>query len=264
MMREINVDQNWDQLGLQRVTKQSSVIPRQSRYGAAPEHIPFGEAYPELLVDPRDYKEVIQHCHDEKIFPMYHEKEAWRKDGYRWNQNGLGYCWTWGLTGQIMTCRELEGKEHVLLSPVTLGWLVNWRNEGNYLDSAVRGARERGIAPMSYTPDQHSTNYRGYQAGWEDAALGFRLGDTWDTPDNASVKTRIQYLVSILASAVGNYVAWYWWGHATGVSGLIWDESAPNNIKTVVSNSHNEDDFLIMKGDRAIPNEMIGICSTLT
>jgi len=248
------VERQWDAPG---------AIPRRNRYGDAPGLIPFGEAYPDKLIAPADYKEVIADCHAKQIFPMYHQAASWAPPGYRWTQDGLNYCWAWGLAAAMMDQKALEGKPTVQLAPESLGFTVNWRNAGNYLDSAVKGARQRGICERRFIR-MHTINPASFETGWEANALAHRLGDTWDT-DNSSLAKRIQYMVSIMATGTPLYNAFYWWGHATdGPVGLIWDESVPNNLRVLIRNSHNEDDLLELTGNRAIPDEMIGICSTLT
>jgi len=239
------------------------VIPRRTLYGHTPNLIPFGEAFPDKLVDPKDYKEVIAWCHERKIFPMYHQQATWGPKGFRWNQNGLNYCWVWSLAGAMMTCRAIERKPTVVLSPVAAGWTVDWRNVGNYLEDAVKAVRERGLPEMRYTPNPHSRKPSTFLEGWEENALQYRLGDTWDTP-NDSIASRIQYMISILKTGTTIYDAHNWWGHATSVVGVEWDESQKNNLRVIERNSHDEDDLIELTGDRAIPDEMIGICSSLT
>ena len=242
---------------------EAGALPRRTLYGRSPHLIPFGEAYPDKLVDPKDYKEVIAWCHERKIFPMYHQQATWGPPGFRWNQNGLNYCWIWSLAGAFMTDRAIEGKPTILLSPVSLGRIVNWKNAGNYLEDAVAGFREYGLCEMEFTPNQHSRSPKTFRDGWEANALQNRLGDTWDTPDD-SLAVRIQYMISILKTGTAIYDAHNWWGHATSVVGVVWDESQKNNLRVIERNSHDEDDLIELTGDRAIPDEMIGICSSLT
>ena len=73
-------------------------FPRKTAYGRAPDLIPYGEAYPDRLVDPRDYREQIKACHAALMFPIYHQHASWAPPGFQWNQNGLPYCWAWGVT----------------------------------------------------------------------------------------------------------------------------------------------------------------------
>lgn len=174
-----------------------------------------------------------------------------------------GNCWIWSLAGAYMTTQAIEGKTVKLLSPVSLGRIVDWRNVGNYLEDAVVGMRKYGLCEMEYTPNPHSRSPKTFKDGWEDNALQNRLGDTWDTP-NDSIASRIQYMISILKTGTTIYNAHNWWGHATSVVGVEWDESQKNNLRVIERNSHNEDDLIELTGDRAIPDEMIGICSSLT
>ena len=218
------------------------------------------------LVDPKDYKEVIAHCHEHKIFPMYHQRATWGPEGFQFNQNGLGYCWTWSGTGDLMNLRATEDKETVLLAPVSMGYLVGWRNEGNYLESFIRGACEDGIVPASHVPGGvNSTNRNPYQYldGYEEERAKYRLDVVWDTDNRAGDAKRLQYLISILNAGRSSYAAWNHLGHAMSVVGIEWDESKYFNVVLDIRNSHNEDDLIQMSGSRCIPNEHYGFISSV-
>jgi len=242
------------------------VIPRKTRYGDVDAvGIPFGDAFPDKLVDPKDYKEVIQHCHDEQLFPVYHQQSTWAPTDYEWTQNGLGYCWTWSGTGDLMNCQAREGKRVASddrLAPVSMGWLVNWRNKGNYLESFIRGVQERGIAPASYVPNQHLTNPRTFKDGWEEAAMKNRLApnSVWD----CNPQRMLQHCLSQLKLGVSLYSAWNRLYHAMSVVGMLWDESKYNNVTWMVRNSHKEKVPILMSGRNAEPDESFGFNSTLT
>jgi len=240
------------------------VVPRRTGYGRIPGVVAVGE-YPDMLVKPADYKEVILRCHAEQRFPLYHQRASWGPPGFRWNQNGLGYCWAWSGTGTLMDCRAREGKPVPILSPVSLGWLVDWRNQGNYLEDCIRGLMERGVCEMKYTPDQHSRSHRQYEKGWEENALQYRLaeGEVFDA-DNSTRKAMIQHAISILATGTPCYIAYNWWGHALELVAVEWDESATNNLRWKLRNSHNEDDVIELEGSRAVPDELYGFGATLT
>jgi len=187
-MIRIDCDKQWKVIAKEtRLSGLGGALPRphKHRYGHSPGLIPYGEAFPDELVDPKDFKEVIQHCHDEQIFPMYHQRDTWGPPGYRWSQNGLPYCWAWGLTAALMDCQAREGRHEdggvKLLAPVSLGFCVGWKSRGNYLDDAVRGAKDRGICEARFVPNQHSRQYRSYEDGWEANAKQNRVAEAWDT-----------------------------------------------------------------------------------
>jgi hypothetical protein len=237
------------------------VIPREGVYGDTPNELrPLGD-YADKLIDPRDYKERIAWAHEQKILPMYHQSATWAPDGFRWSQNGLNYCWAWSMTAALMDAEAREGKPVVLLSPVTMGWTVGWRNAGNYLTDAIKAATQRGIAPMEFTPNQHSRSPSTFKAGWEEAAMQHRLGDgeVWDM----GPRNMIQHCVSVLCSGVSVYIAYFWWSHALELIGLVWDESVPNNLRWIIRNSHNEPEPIELTGSRAIPDEAFGIRASL-
>jgi len=258
MILQFNCDTQWRELV--NASPAMGALPRQTKYGEAPGLVPFAEAHPDQLVKKADNKEVIKYCQEHEIFPVYHQHATWAPPGFRWDQNGLGYCWAWGVGSAIMDCRAREGKPTVVLSPVSLGWLVGWRNRGNYLESAMQGMVDRGMCSMEYTPDQHSLSYRNYKDGWEDDAMNYRIAEAWD----ASPRDMIQHALSILRTGTALYIAYDYWGHALECCGIRWDESKPNNIVWQIRNSHNEDDIIELTGSRGIPDEAYGIRASLT
>ena len=261
-MAHMNVDREWRNLRrnhLSRVGPAGLALPRRTIYGhTEPWMIPYGEQYPDHLIKPSDYKGVIQHCHERGMFPIYHQRNTWGPPGFHWDQDGLGFCWAWGVAAACMDCRAREGKPVPLLSPVTLGWLVGWQNQGNYLDDALRGVRERGIAEMAYTPAMHSLDYLGYKSGWEENGLQYRLEEVWDC-NNFSDAAMIQHAITILATGTALYVGYYWWGHAVQCCGVKWDETEENNLVWLIRNSHNENDVIEMVGTRAVPDDAFGV-----
>ena len=247
----------------QEISSERGAIPRTSVYGSAPGLIPLGAAHPDLLVDPSDYKGVTEWAHSREVFPMYHQQSSWAPGGTVWNQNGLNYCWTWSITAALMDLRSREGKDTVLLSPVSLGWTVGWRNNGNYLESGIAGLRERGVCEMSYTPDEHSRDPNSFKNDWDVNSIQYRLDEVWDC-DNRSKATMIQHAITVLKTGTPLYVAYNWWGHAVECVGVRWDESQVNNLVWLIRNSHGEDELLQLAGHRAVPDEAYGLRSSLT
>lgn len=244
----------------------AEIYPRRTVYGDA-ESEAIGltpvEAVPNVLVPRDSYKEVIAECHEKKIFPLYHMYDSWCPKGTRWNQNGLGYCWTWSGTAAMMTVRAAEAKETIQLAPVSMGFLVGWANRGNYLESFIEGAREQGVAPASFVPEQHNNNPRSFKGGWDVERRKYKLGQVWDTNCRDGAATAMQHVISILAYGRPLYVAYYWWAHAVPIVAVRWDESKKGYIVVVIRNSHNEDDVIELFGSKAVPYEAFGFISTL-
>lgn len=244
-------------IGPQTLDGTPQALPRKSIYGT-PEAERMGLVplldYPDDLVEPADFKEVILHCRDRKIFPLYHQAASGVFDD-GWDQDGYGYCWAFGATASLMGCRALEGQKPVRLNPFSLGWLVNWRNAGYYLDSTIKGMRERGVASEEYTPVQ-APRPSSFKDGWEQDALNYRTSEWWDTRYQSEVYMLRQTL-TILRTGVAGYIAYNWWNHALELVGLQWDESERNNVVVEAMNSHR-DGVIFLTGGRAIPDELYG------
>lgn len=238
------------------------VLPRTTLFGSA-EAERFGLVpmldYPDDLVEEKDFKEVIEYCHEQKIFPVYHQKASGVLDD-GWNQDGYGYCWAYGLTMAAMDCRALEELAPRRLSPFSLGWLVNWRNTGYYCDRAIAGARERGIASVDYVPE-YELNPKRFKDDWEKDALNHRPSQWWDTYKQNDL-FMIRQCLTILRTGRAGYVAYNWWSHALEVCGMHWDESELYGIVWDLRNSHGEDDVIQLTGRYGVPDEFYGLQQT--
>jgi len=262
-------DHNWQQL---TIPDTPGFLPRHTRYGddlaVNKQHLYPVEDKVELI-QWADLKEVLNRGHLLELMPMYHQARSWGPPGFRYNQNGIGYCWTWSGTACMMDLRAAEEKTTVLLSPVSMGYLVNWQDRGNYLEDYISGARNTGVAPISHVDgDINSTdrNPRNYVDGWETERKKYRLNEIWDTNARAqdNGKTIVLHCATILATTARPiYIAYNWWGHALELVGMRWDESKKNNIIWIIRNSHNENDFIELDGSRGEPDEAYGFVSSV-
>ena len=65
-----------------------------------------------------------------------------------------------------------------------------------------------------------------------------------------------QHCVSILCYGRSLYIAYDFWNHALELVGIRMNGST---MEWVISNSHNETDFIVMTGSKAIPSEAYGL-----
>lgn len=260
MPRQRYGDHNWRLLLRDPKTEDGlpQCLPRRTRYGTTEAAgcglIPVHDM-PDMLIKPADYKEVIADCHAKKIFAVYHQLNHGMAKGY--DQDGYGFCWSYGVTMATMDCRALENQTPVRLSPFSLGWLTGWKNQGYYCDAAIKGARDKGIAPLTYVPE-YELNSKKFKAGWEEEALKYRPLEWFDT-NYTSEAAMVQQCISILATGRPLYVAFNWWGHALETCAVEWDEKQRNNVVWVLRNSHAESDVIELTGQRGVPDEAYGV-----
>lgn len=238
----------------------AGALPRRTRYGSseAAQHflVPYGDVVSDLP-DQKDWKELIQEANEKKLFPIYHRQASTVLEQQP-SQNGLNYCWTWSLRAATENARRLYGLPDVSLAPTSLAWLVNYSNAGYYLDAAIKGACERGFAPMSMLPNQYSRSPSSWQSGWEQEALKYRPLEWWDGDTSQGTIFVIKQALAILRTGTPLYVALNWWSHALCIFGLTWDESQPNGIIWDYFNSH-ADGHIQLVGSRGVPDEFYGV-----
>jgi len=232
--------------------------PRRTVYGTA-EAFAMGlepiEAVPDVLIPEDEWADRIEEAHQLKNMPLYYMYQ-WRPKGQQYTQDGLGYCWTWSGTGCMMTCRACEDKPLQYLAPVSMGYLVNWSNSGNYLESYIQGARQDGVCPASSWDEVNSTNRN--RRYWEEVNQRgkYRLDKVWDTRRGDMTR----HCISILCYGRSLYIAYNWWGHALELTGIRYNG---RTLEWLISNSHNEDDVIVLTGSRAEPDEAYGFISTV-
>lgn len=225
---------------------------------------PVEAAFPDKLIPFDGLKEAIYHAHREKNFPMYHQRKHWFPEGFSWDQDGLGYCWTWGGCATMMTCRNMEDKDQVMLAPASMGYLVNWQNEGNYLESWINGAVEDGVCPALDNNWNSTSRKESYWDQWEGERKLYRLdpGAIFDTNPRDD-RVMLQHIATLLCAGIPLYIAYNWWGHALQMCGLNWVEGAYLNVEVIDTNSHDDKDFLILSGTKMIPDEAYGFGATM-
>lgn len=243
------------------------VLPRRSKYGSKRAER-YGltpvEATPDVLVPADSFKEVIEHCHAQKIFPMYHQRATWAPAGFVSDQDGIPYCWTWSGTGWVLTIRAMEDKPTVMLSPVSGGKFVNWSSAGNYLEDFINKARNDGLCPLPEGVSFNSTNRSSsYWSQYDGLRKLYRLGAVWDCNNSAGDAVMLQHSLSCLAYGRPVFIAYNWWGHALFCVGMRWDESAYLKVVPIIQNSHGESDWIEIEGSKSIFDEAYGGISTV-
>lgn len=235
-----------------------AVYPRRTVYGT-PQAVALGldpvEATPNVLLEPDQYVDAIAEAHEMQTLPMYHARDTWRPKGFQWNQDGIGYCWTWSGTGALMTCRAMESKDTVMLAPVSMGYLVGWADRGNYLESFINGAREDGVCPAVDGEYNSHNRSRSYWDQHDEDRSKYKLGKVWDTRSGAMT----QHCLSILKYGRPLYSAWNHMGHAMEVLAVRY---VNGSLEWIISNSWNKRELFIMKGSKAVPDEAYGFVST--
>ena len=262
--RIYNVDNPADRLALRNqsaLPQYNEVLPRNYEarpVGSIPD-VPRMEAEaPNILVPKNEYEEAIAFAHEMQVFPSYAQKNSWAPDGFRYNQNGLGYCWTWGGTACLMDLQQIHAVDVLKLAPVSMGFLVGWANRGNYLESYIKGAREKGVCEAI---NGNINDHRNNRSVWEGKPRPVKLDKVWDIDTRSGKERALQILLSCLTYGCPIFIAFNWWSHALCMSALIWDDSKPYDVIFVIRNSHNEDDFILLEGSKGIPDEMYAFVS---
>jgi len=240
-------DKNW-----RDASQQYGILPRHLSYGSPEARAcgmtPFADDL-DRLIPWDEMKERVNLANERQQMPI-HYLEANNATAH--NQGPTNYCWAYGLAMCIEALRPMEFQAYHRLGPASLGWIVGWKNRGNYLSSAIRGAMERGIAKSIFVPDG-TTSYRDFEPEWEDDGLNHKPLEFTDL-DRSSEEFMAQQCASMLVAGCPIYEAFNWWGHALARVGVVWDEKEKHNLRWIDWNSHN-DGRMEMTGSRGVPDE---------
>jgi hypothetical protein len=126
------------------------------------------------------------------------------------DQDGTNYCWVFSLMHAMEYQRLRQGLPYVHLAAVSVGGPVSgWRNVGGYPVEAMQYAVEHGMAPIDYVSDEHSTRQSNMKAGWQTAALDYRVQEWWDLSDMGFAGIVTAALLGLVGSS-----GHAWWSHA--------------------------------------------------
>lgn len=136
------------------------------------------------------------------------------------NQNGHGYCWSYGAISCVEANRLAQGLPYLELSPhsVAAGYMKG-KDQGGWASWALKWATEHGIVPDSMWP-KHSRNHK----LWDDPAIAaeaakFKPQEWVDIPEGNMAAFRSR-LVSNQACGVGLM----WWGHLVMFGIVDWSD----------------------------------------
>ena len=173
------------------------------------------------------------------------------------DQDGKGYCWAASLTQCCERKNADQDGTYNELAWESLGGAVNWRNQGNYLDSAVAYAAKHGIAPRAFVP-WNCINPRQFNAGWEQAALRFVPLEWYDLgPTKADVWSQT---VSWILAGGRVYAAYNWWGHAVCLDSLV---MVGSEVCVSGPNSWGKNQRYVLKGSKKYPDEGYAVRSVV-
>jgi hypothetical protein len=109
------------------------------------------------------------------------------------NQHQLNYCWLFSAVQALMFERELMGLPFVALSPSSLAYIVNFVNQGGYIEDALKALCAGGAASTAYAPE--ATNDRSkFHDGWQADAEKYKVTMWADVPgSNQPNAAQIQF-----------------------------------------------------------------------
>lgn len=149
----------------------------------------------------------ILHLMEDKIVPV--------KD-----QNGHGYCWSYGAISCIEANRLVQGLPYVELSPhsVAAGYMKG-KDRGGWASMALEWATEKGVVPHMLWP-RHSRDYKLWDNPEIAKAAKEFIPDECVEIDSGDMAAERSLLASNFACGMGIS----WWGHLIMFGILAWSD----------------------------------------
>ena len=160
---------------------------------------------------------------------------------------GVHNCWAYSLAQSVMAVRAAQGQPFVQLSPESLAEDVNYRNAGNYLDSALAYAAKNGIATRATVP-QHKIKESQWDAAYKEERTHYIPSEWWDLDGRDVWRST----VTALLLGYGCYVGYDFWSHAVWLDRLRIGDNGKIEVHT--PNSHGPGQDVWLAGSKAIPS----------
>lgn len=175
--------------------------PRQTAYGASPvaAQVPLTvipmEEWPDRISEQERNKSSLEHM--------------WRDSPIGvWNQGELLFCWVYSGVISLMLQREVMNLPYVELSPSSVGApITGYRNVGGYIENALKGMMEGGVAPSSFVPVK-TLRAQDFKPGWRQEAAKYKVVQAADIPCDHEVQG--SQLLLNRPMPVGHN----WWAHS--------------------------------------------------
>ena len=158
----------------------------------------------------------------------------------------------------MMTAYSRNRLKRRLLSPVSGGKFVGWRNVGNTLVSFVRGSQEYGICDAE---NGEVNDFRNSGSVWDSKPRTVKLGSVWELDCRSGVDYTVQQMITCLCLGIPLYIAYLWWSHALEIVGIRYVPGKYKNIVVILRNSHGETNFIELEGSKCIPYEIFAFGS---
>ena len=226
-------------------------LPRQTQPGGIMGVPMMAEKVP--LIPESEWPDRIRHMTANKLWIG----DRWKSDPQADYQNGFYYCWAYSLSQAAMAVRAAQGQKFVQLSPESLAEDVNYRNAGNYLDSALAYAAKNGIATRATVP-QHKIKESQWDAAYKQERTIYIPSEWWDL-DGRDVW---QSTVTALLLGYGCYVGLDWWSHAVWYDRMRISDRGAIEIHT--PNSHGPGEDVWLSQSKATPGMGSFVLRTVT
>lgn len=124
------------------------------------------------------------------------------------NQNGIPYCWIFGVVAGCEIKRLAQGaSEHIKLSPASTGCrITGYRSRGGWGDEACKGIEKWGLVPESMWPQAAINRRYSTDEAWEEADR-YLLTD-WSELPPRNLDSQVSCLLKSNAPCPSGYNHW--------------------------------------------------------
>ena len=176
------------------------------------------------------------------------------------DQNGLGYCWIYGVAGAMMTGYAQTGISVPHLSATSAGAQgKNWRNEGGWAGEAIEYIARFGMAELSVWPEHSMDRSLPNQEAVKRSAAMHDVVEFLELPQQNFDAAVSAILDPINPRAIT--LGLMWWGHLVYGTKVVKIDRRTYGIKIVNSwrPSWGENGCAVLEESKATAHEYVAV-----
>ena len=177
------------------------------------------------------------------------------------DQNGQGYCWSYGSVGAVMLLRALQNMPYVRLSAHAVACKIkNFKDEGGWGAQSFEFISKFGVPSVATWPEKSMSRQYNTEATWTEAAK-YKITEGFVDLEAAIYDRDLSFaqVATCLLNGIPVVCDFNWWGHCVVAMDLVEVERGSFGVRILNSWSDRWGDLgtAVLQGKKAIPDNAV-------